>query len=379
MAEVVEINSLESLEPYRLAWRALLPLTSRASLFHSYAWLETYWQHFGQDQRLRVLVIRSQGTTIGIVPLCVRTERYQVGDVRVLGYPLSDWGTWYGPIGPNPTASLMMALEHLRGTPRDWDMLDLRWIEPGKNDRVRRAMQTADWHPHSSPYRQVSVIRFDDLDWPSYYGGLSKKWRQEFGRQGRVLARNYEVSFERHRPPGSIEGDSDPRWDLYDDCLRISEQSWQADSTTGNTLCHGNVRPFLRDCHSIAVHDGMLDMAVLKLNGKPAAFQYNYYHDGELYGLRMGFDRQYTKQGVGRVLMSRLIEDSFARGDAYFDLGIGDFDFKRRFRTGVESNYRTSCYPWSAWRSQGVRLTRWIKSCLRQNDSSTPSKTSQLS
>ena len=134
MAEVVEINNLADLEPYRLAWSALLPQTPRASLFHSYPWLETYWKHFGHDQRLRVLVIRSLGSTIGIVPLCVRRERYQVGNVRVLGYPLSDWATWYGPIGPNPTASLSMALEHLRSTPRDWDMLDLRWVAPANNN-----------------------------------------------------------------------------------------------------------------------------------------------------------------------------------------------------------------------------------------------------
>ena len=364
MAEVVEINNLEDLEPYRLAWNALLHQTPRSSFFHTYHWLENYWQHFGHDQRLRVLVILANGSLIGIIPLCVRTERYQVGKVQVLGYPLGDWGTWYGPIGPNQSASLTMALRYLRNQPRDWDMLDLRWVDPALSSRVSRALQNVGWQSHVGSYQQVSVIQFGNTDWQGYNAALSKKWRHEIGRQARVLERNYKVSFERHRPQGSSCGENDPRWDLFDDCLAISERSWQSESKTGNTLCHGNVRHFLSTSHRIASHLGMLDMAVLKLDNQPVAFQYNYHYDGQLYGLRMGFDRSFAREGPGKVLMSRLIEDSFSRGDMSLDLGIGDFAFKRRFRTSVETSCRTSCYPWTAWRSQGVRLTRWIKNQL---------------
>ena len=74
MADVVEINDLEQLEDYRLAWNALLPQTPRASFFHTIDWLQTYWQSFGHPQKLRVLVVRSEGKPIGIVPLCVHTS-----------------------------------------------------------------------------------------------------------------------------------------------------------------------------------------------------------------------------------------------------------------------------------------------------------------
>ena len=160
---------------------------------------------------------------------------------------------------------------------------------------------------------------------------------------------------------GVAFGDDEPRWDLYEDCLNLSRRSWQSGSTTGNTLCHKHVREFLRECHAVAARLGMLDVAVLKLGGTPAAFQYNYHFDGKVYGLRMGYDRQFSSAGVGKILMSRLIEDSFQRGDQVLDMGIGDFDFKRRFRTGVEASYRFAWFPWTAWKSQGVRLSRWLK------------------
>ena len=46
MADIVEINDLEELEQYRLAWNVLLPQTPRASFFHTFDWLQTYWHFF---------------------------------------------------------------------------------------------------------------------------------------------------------------------------------------------------------------------------------------------------------------------------------------------------------------------------------------------
>ncbi|NOY28652.1 MAG: GNAT family N-acetyltransferase [Planctomycetes bacterium] len=363
MADVVEINDPDELEQFRLAWSMLLSETPRASFFHSLDWLQTYWKHFGKNQHLRVLVIRSEGKPIGIVPLCVSSERYQIGTVRVLTYPLSDWGMWYGPIGADPSACMFMALKHLSKTPRDWDMIDLRWASAERSDRnpTGRALRMAGWQPHKMAYQRNSVIRLAGTDYESYFAGLPKKWRHEIRRQDRALERSKELTFDRHRPASTAQGDGDPRWDLYDDCLKISQRSWQGSSTTGNTLCHDRVRDFVRDCHAVAAKLGMLDVVVLKVDGQPAAFQYNYHYDSSVYGLRMGYDPAFSKQGVGKILMNRMIADSFDRGDRTLDLGVGDYDFKRRFRTEVETSCRFACYPWASWRSQGVRLTRWLK------------------
>jgi len=360
MADVVEINDLDALESYRLAWSALLPQTPRASFFHTFDWLQTYWRAFGGDQQLRVLIVQSDGKPIGIVPLCVHTERYQVGNVRVLTYPLSDWGMWYGPIGPNPSACLFMAMKHLQETPRDWDMIDLRWI--CQDDQTGRALHATGMPATRSVHQQTSIMRLEGTDWESYRAGLSKKWRHELGRQQRGMQRDFTVSFQRHRPLGASHGDSDPRWDLYENCLAIAEQSWQGESKTGNTLSHDHVRDFLQQSHQVAAKLGMLDLVVLKLNDQPAAFQYNYLHDGRLFGLRMGYDRKFGQYGVGKALMGWTLEDSFDRGDRLLDMGIGDYEFKRKFRTETETSQRYTHYPWQAWRGQSVRLTRWIKS-----------------
>lgn len=340
----------------------MLRQTPQASFYHTFDWLNTYWQHFGRDQRLRVLVVRAAGSPIGILPLCVRTEQYRVGKTRVLTYPLADWGTWYGPMGPNPSATMFMAMQHLRDTPRDWDLMELRWTNASRSDRgaTDRAMRTAGFRPQKSSYQEVSVIRMDG-DWDSYIASKNGKWQHEHRRQSRVIEQLGRIDFIRYRPAGAAYGDGDPRWDLFDACMDVSQRSWQAGSTNGTTLCHAQIRDYIRDTHAAAARLGMLDLTLLTVDGQPAAFTYNYCFDGRLYALRMGYDATISGRGLGKELLARSLQDCFERGDSIFDLGVGDYRYKREFRTGVETSYQFSHFPATALRSQGVRLTRWLK------------------
>ena len=375
MADVVEINSLEQLQSYRMVWNRLLGETSQATFYHTFDWFSDYWRHYGHDAKMRVLVIRAAGTPIGIVPLCVRAERYKAGGLRVLTYPLADWGTWYGPIGANPSASLFMTMQHLRATRRDWDLLELRWTDAGATQSngniTERAMRVAGFQARKRAYQQVSIIDLEG-DWESYLAGKSSKWRHELRRQRRAIEAMGEVQFIRHRPASAAEGDGDPRWDLFQQCLDIARSSWQGKSTTGTTLSHGQITDYIRDTHASAARLGMLDLAILTVGGQPAAFIYNYHREGRLYGLRMGYDATISRRGLGNILLARTLEDSFARKDHSIDLGVGDNLFKQRFRTGMETSYQYSHYSWRPLRTQGVRLTRWLKDRLKEKPQEKP-------
>src|SRR5215208_695237 len=93
MVDIVEVNDIEELAQYRMLWNSLFPGTPNATFFHTFDWLDTYWRHFGQDQKLRVLIVYSGGEALGILPLCVRTETSRLNNIRVLTYPLDDWST----------------------------------------------------------------------------------------------------------------------------------------------------------------------------------------------------------------------------------------------------------------------------------------------
>ena len=168
MPHVIEINLTVSKIWRRTAscgracWRKRRGLRCFC-FFQSLDWLETYWRHFAGEQRLRVLVVLDDGRPLGILPLVVVPETTKMGTVRVLTYPMAGWGSYYGPIGPQPAATLAAGLAHIGATPRDWCLLDLRWINREKIDRRRteRAMQFVGLPAREAVWSQTALVEFE--------------------------------------------------------------------------------------------------------------------------------------------------------------------------------------------------------------------------
>ena len=70
------------------------------------------------------------------------------------------------------------------------------------------------------------------------------------------------------------------------------------------------MRDYFRDAHAVAARIGMVDVNVLKVDGRPAAFLYGYHHHGHVSALRTGFDASLEDGGIGFALMLKSIEDS---------------------------------------------------------------------
>ncbi|MFZ5831153.1 MAG: GNAT family N-acetyltransferase [Planctomycetota bacterium] len=357
MREVREFNRLDDLNNYRAAWASLLRTTPGGSFFQSLEWIEAYWRHFGAGQKLRTLVIFQDGKPASIVPLVVRSEKTSVGTLRFLTYPLHDWGSFYGPVGGDPRAMIEAAANHVRCTPRDWDVFELRWQgnpEGAPVDATAAAFRAAAMPVYTTIHRRTAIIDLS-TGWESYLASRSSAWRKGLRAAQRRL---HDVRFERCRPQPDEAGASDPRWDVYDACEAVARSSWQAGATGGTTLCHETVRPFFRDAHAAAARVGAADMSLLHRDGQPLAFAYAYHWQGSLYGLRMGYDAT-ARDGAGHVLLAELIRDSCRRGDRWIDLGVGQLDQKQRLATGQLDLFRVSYFAPGAFRAQILRTKRW--------------------
>lgn len=365
MFHVREINDFDELRQLRPVWDRLWQETVGATFFHSFQWLETNWEYFGNGRQLRVLVVESSGTPIGILPLMVASERRRIGPVRVLTYPLEGWGSFYGPIGPQPTETLYRGLKHIQETPRDWDLLDLRWVDATGDDhgQTPHAMQLAGFDYDARIWHQSAQIELD-LGWDAYWKSRKSRWRNNVRRCERKLAERGELVHLRYRPRGEKFNETDPRWDLYEACVEIARRSWQGSSTAGTTLSHENVRAYLRAAHATAVKSGTVDLNLLLLADTPVAFAYNYHYRGWVYGLRSGYDREAVQEGAGTVLMKLMIEDSCRRGDVLHDLGPEYLECKRYWLTRLRPAYHYTHFRPTGLRAQVLRakrtVTRWL-------------------
>src|SRR5688572_18893815 len=100
--QVHEINRFEELADQRSAWRQAWSQTDGATFFHSFDWFAAYWRHYGEAQQLRALLVSDMSGATSIVPLVIRSEPTRLGPIRVLTYPLHDWGSFYGPLSAAP-------------------------------------------------------------------------------------------------------------------------------------------------------------------------------------------------------------------------------------------------------------------------------------
>lgn len=360
--EVAETRDLAALEASASRWGDLLAETPGANFFQTLDWLRCYLEHADRPQELRVLLVREGETLVGIVPLVVRLDPTPLGTLRTLTYPLDDWGTFYGPIGPDRRAILRAALSYLQRAPRDWDVLDLRWIDHEVHDAGATAeiLRSLGYEPHE---RRLSDVAVADLpgDWKTYLASRKRKFRENLRRAERKAAAAGKVGYIHFRPAA---GETDPRWDLYDICESLAARSWQGSVARGTTLSHASVQPFLRAMHKDAVFAGGVDIHILTFDEQPVAFLYNYCYRGHVYGLRSGYDPDHCKFEVARLLMARSIETCISLGDRTFDLGPDQIDYKRHWATRVVGSYAFCHYPRTAVKSQALAWRRRVKHWL---------------
>ncbi|MDX1965206.1 MAG: GNAT family N-acetyltransferase [Pirellulales bacterium] len=368
---VNEIRTLPELLQLRPAWNRLAGQTAGATHFLTLDWLATYWRHFGQDQQLRILVVATQpqldggatkaslpaaATIVGVLPMVLRHEQTALGLIRVLTFPLDGWGCFYGPLGPCPDLTLSHGLKYLRAQSRDYDLLDLRWIDnrQGLGDLCQTMLRS---HGFSAVERVWFPTAQVDLTtgWDEYWARRTSHWRTNVRSNLKKLAKLGRLGYLRYRPRGEEFHEQDPRWDLFEQCVDLAAHSWQGSRADGTTLSHPQVREYLRDAHQTAARTGALDLNLLYCDGQPVAFAYNYAQFGQVYGLRSGYDPKYKAQGAGTCLIYHMLEDSCRRGDNGLDLGPNNLTSKQPWLTSVVPSYRyshftgRSLYGWLQW------------------------------
>jgi hypothetical protein len=368
VSEVVEINSLEQLDEIRLLWNSLLPQTPGASFYHTINWLEAFWRHDPTAQKPRILVVKSDSQPVGILPLCVRRQREEFGRLRILTYPLHRGATHFGPIGPNPTATLLAGMRHLQQTRRDWDVLDLRWVNARGLDRGRtpRAMLQTGFRPSASLWAESPALNLTG-NWQDYLASRDQNWREHCAHTESRLAAKGRVEFLRYRPEGEMQDDSDPRWDLYKYCQAM-EQS-KREKSNGIAVANEPESALWRECHAAAVKLGMLDLNLLLVDQRPVGYAYNWHYQGNVLAWHSGSDPAFQEQGVERVLLARMIADSFERDDQHYHFGHDSTDVAQAMRTHMESSYRYTYYPRTALRARALRLKYQWKAWWSQRGS----------
>jgi hypothetical protein len=350
MLTVSEYSDLSAVAGIRDLWRELWWKTPKASFFQSVEWFERHCRRVADSEQPRVFLVAVTGRPVGLVPWVAKTVRSRLGRVRVLSDPLAEQGFFGGPLGCRPALTLQAALNHAQSQ-GGWDRLDLRHVE----------LQAGDGTPGANRLNRSQKLRAVEEsraivechgDWVRYWRSRPGEVREDYLRSERTLAERGELEHVRYRPEGAPLGDDDPRWELFNEIERGEHGRGEAASRSATD---SNGAQLLREMHDAATAVAGVDLNLLRLDGKPIAWAYNYRCDGRIEMQRLHAAGEFSS-AASCVLLGRMLRDGFRRGDESY---LFDRETSRRaagWQTGRAASRRSTHYARRATRARLVRL-----------------------
>ena len=127
------VSQFSELNALRSQWNELAQgnQPQGSSIFQTFEWHWSWWQAFGEDRELFVLLVEEEGRLLGIAPLCQRREWIHGLPARVLRFIgsdnfASDYCDFLLLAGePGQDDALALILEWIASRQSRWQLLDL--------------------------------------------------------------------------------------------------------------------------------------------------------------------------------------------------------------------------------------------------------------
>jgi CelD/BcsL family acetyltransferase involved in cellulose biosynthesis len=334
----LQVETVPALEPLRQEWTELA--TRTRSVFKTWEWLSTWWDHFGRHRELLTTVVRSRGRPIGILPLYRwRTRPLQV--LRFLGHTVGDE---LGPIcAPADRPLMARALGQLLAESRCGLLLAEQLpADEGWGAVLGGRVLAREGNP---------VLRFGADGWEGFLRERSGNFREQVRRRPRKLAREHRLRFR------LVDGSRNLQSEL-DVLFRLHAARWAA--TASALLVHEG---FHRAVTELAAQRGWLRMWVLELDGQPAAALHGFRFAGVESYYQAGRDPRWDRHRVGFVLLAHAIQRAAQDSVAEYRLLRGGEEYKYRFAT-ADPGLETIGVPRSPLAAIGLPMLSALRTAM---------------
>jgi CelD/BcsL family acetyltransferase involved in cellulose biosynthesis len=292
-------------------WSSLWQRLATATPFQSPAWLLAWWRQFGTGAP-RILVARSGGTLVGVLPL-YSLEEPGCSKMLPIGIGLSDYiDALVDPAAPNATDRLLAAISDLA----DWDECHLPDLPPGS------ALAAAPC-PAACDETVAEIVPCPVLALPDSVAALRTV-------APRKILRDVHQARSRSTSLGNVEierADLDTLDSAIDDLFLLHEKRWRSRGEDG--VCADPVmQAFHRDAARALARAGMLRLYRLRIGEHIAAVYYGFARAGHSYAYLGGFDPELTRLSPGAQIMQHAIAEAVTEGVREFHFLRGGESYK---------------------------------------------------
>lgn len=349
--DIEVIRTADGLNQLRDQWDHLLQRSVRNEIFLTHDWQTCWWETFGDQRRLLVIVVRDEtGTIRGIAPFYLEGDTGQCVARLIGGTDVSDYLDIIVEAG-HERQVLGSVLSYLDSSDRDWDILDLHCVRENSASLkvIPEFASRFGWKTEMALEEYCPVIALPN-DWEEYLAGLDKKDRHELRRKMRRLEnmgdspRFYEI----------IGGeDLDQAVSRFLSLHRASAQSKMHFMTR-------QMETFFRRITALLLDRGWLKLWFLDIGGSPVAGVLAFDYNGNIQLYNSGYNPDYSQLSVGVVLLAYAIRESIAHGKREFDFLRGSESYKYDFGAKDTNIYsllvvrsHTPCGPTSRAANRG--------------------------
>lgn len=335
----VYIATVTDLKNFKIRWNNLVHSMEKPSIFCTWEWIHTWWEHFGHRYKEFILKIYDNDKLVGILPLGLRHmfPEDSLVPVRVLSFcgthELHSDYTDLIYAGADPRGCLSAILGFLATNFRDWDVLHFSHVS---DDSHLMRFFTSNGCRFQSETRPVSTAPYIPLrskfenNFEKYLQSMSGKRRHELRRQRRVLHDKYGISYIHSNARQHGMG-----------IRRLFElHAMRASSKRITSTFQGEkLLRFHERISEIFEREGTLCLRYLSDGDSAIAGLYCFLFAGRLLAYQSGFDPTWELKRVGAILFFDVIHEAADRGIIEFDFLRGGESYKGTWTNEARTLY----------------------------------------
>ncbi len=304
-------------------WNDLLKQSAFDTLFLTWEWQRTWWEHLGEGDLFLITLRDDQGHLAGIAPLYRTVSASGERKLSIVGcVDVSDYLDIIVAQGREREVYGAL-LDYLDSAEMaGWDAAELCNVpEVSPAHQALAEMVVEHGHEFRTIVEDVCPVIDLPATWDAYLNSLDKKQRHEIRRKMR-----------------RIEGEADVHWYIVDQGRDLVEEIeafielHQKSSADKDDFMDEQMKGFFRAVAHVLQPLGWLQLAFIEVDGQKAASMLNFDYEDAILVYNSGYDpRRHAHLSPGIVLLAYCIQHAIELGRARFDFLRGDEPYKYRF------------------------------------------------
>lgn len=344
MLTVEKITDFNVFLGLQVVWNALLAESAGATIALTWEWIASWWEVFGAERELFILVVRDGSEVIAIAPLLKRVVQHYALTYRRLEFLASgedqadeicsDYLDFILQRGREAEA-LQAIFNYLQQHRTAWDEVILsNMTEESPSLPLLKKISVSHGLPYTVTPTETAFYLPLPSDWETFLEQRSRQLRQKLRRERRVAA-EHGSSFE--------VIDSSAKFDeTFDTLIRLHQARWAERGEPGVFASEKFTR-FHRLLTPKLLTQGWLKLYVLNIEEEPVSVLYTFHYQQKAYYYQTSF-----KPVLHRLFSPGTLNISYGIEDA-INSGLTEWDFLK----GQDDTYKTR---WGAETRSIVRV-----------------------